>query len=578
MQEALEIAYDDDIDAIFIEPPDSNILTDEDSGDEDGGGTIDNLSGPQLRAQAEVKLVSNARVTESQPLPSSSTKKENVKKTYDWIPGDLDGKFSRKFPAPDYSQYKELSPVELFEKFFDDDMISFLIQETSRYALFKNFPDPKATVNEMKCFLAVLIVSGYSVLPGKRFYWESVGDMRNSMVAGAMRRDRFFQIMRFIHCADNTKPDESDKMWKLRPFMDKLKCKFLEHYQPEEKMSYDESMIKYYGRHSCKQFLRGKPIRFGYKVWSLNTNSGYLVNCEVYQGKNSRRPENYEREFGKAAAPLVAMLDDLVVIDKNRPYDLYFDNLFTSFDLLVHLKNRGYRGTGTIRENRISKNCTLTEKKQLQKKERGEYEGVIEKETGVMLVRWLDNSVVTVASTVYGISPITHVKRYSQAQRKIISVPMPHVISQYNANMGGTDLMDENLGRYEISIRSKKFWWPIFIWYIDVAINNAWQLHKKFDGKMPQLQFRREIAQHYLRSFGIPAKPGGRPSTSKSSISLNRISDMIRYDQLNHLVDEVPDKKRRRCAGEGCCSSIRTMCKKCDVGLCIPCFAIFHTK
>ena len=33
-----------------------------------------------------------------------------------------------------------------------------------------------------------------------------------------------------------------------------------------EKYSIDEIMVPYYGRHSSKQYIRGKPIRFGYKV------------------------------------------------------------------------------------------------------------------------------------------------------------------------------------------------------------------------------------------------------------------------------------------------------------------------
>ncbi|KAI4471499.1 hypothetical protein MML48_1g20280 [Holotrichia oblita] len=56
LHEILEIAYADDVDAIYIEPPDAGVLTDQDSGDEDGGDTIDNLPGAQLRANAEVVL------------------------------------------------------------------------------------------------------------------------------------------------------------------------------------------------------------------------------------------------------------------------------------------------------------------------------------------------------------------------------------------------------------------------------------------------------------------------------------------------------------------------------------------
>lgn len=66
------------------------------------------------------------------------------------------------------------------------------------------------------------IVTGYNVLPGKRFYWDSGKDMQNQMIKEAMRRDRFIQIMRFFHVADNTKLDSTDKMWKLRPLIDKL--------------------------------------------------------------------------------------------------------------------------------------------------------------------------------------------------------------------------------------------------------------------------------------------------------------------------------------------------------------------
>lgn len=103
LQEALEMAYDDDVEAVFIEPPNSNVLTDEDSGDEDEGGTINNLSGPQLRAPAEVKLKNNKRITEPKPSTSSSSvssKKEA--RHYEWIDGDL------------YSQKRDFSQPDLF--------------------------------------------------------------------------------------------------------------------------------------------------------------------------------------------------------------------------------------------------------------------------------------------------------------------------------------------------------------------------------------------------------------------------------------------------------------------------------
>ncbi|KAG5863297.1 hypothetical protein JTB14_020644 [Gonioctena quinquepunctata] len=63
LAEALDIAYNGDLDMdIFIEPPEANVETDEDSADGDDGGLVDNLTSRQLRAAAEIKLPNNDRI------------------------------------------------------------------------------------------------------------------------------------------------------------------------------------------------------------------------------------------------------------------------------------------------------------------------------------------------------------------------------------------------------------------------------------------------------------------------------------------------------------------------------------
>ena len=44
------------VDRIFISPPDVNMDSDEDSASEDEGGLVDNLTGRQLLADAEISL------------------------------------------------------------------------------------------------------------------------------------------------------------------------------------------------------------------------------------------------------------------------------------------------------------------------------------------------------------------------------------------------------------------------------------------------------------------------------------------------------------------------------------------
>ncbi|KAG5862860.1 hypothetical protein JTB14_022944 [Gonioctena quinquepunctata] len=125
--------------------------------------------------------------------------------------------------------------------------------------------NPKISSDELKCFVVILILSGYDVKPGKRFYWDSGVVKGNPLVKNSMRRNRFEQIKQFFHLTDNNQIDKNDKAWKVRLLMKKLKGTFNQHYVPDENINYDESMVEYSGRHNCKQFITGKPIRFGFK-------------------------------------------------------------------------------------------------------------------------------------------------------------------------------------------------------------------------------------------------------------------------------------------------------------------------
>nr|CAI5822357.1 unnamed protein product [Callosobruchus analis] len=103
------------------------------------------------------------------------------------------------------------------------------------------------------------------------------------------------------------------------------------YFVPEQDLAFDENMVKYYGKHtgSCKKFSRGKPIRFGYKVCCLNIVMGYLIDFEIYQGKFVTPDNDIERNFGKATAPLVKMIEELPNSIKRLQFSPYFDKLFT---------------------------------------------------------------------------------------------------------------------------------------------------------------------------------------------------------------------------------------------------------
>ena len=133
--------------------------------------------------------------------------------------------------------------------------------------------------------------------------------------------------------------------------------------------------------------------------------------------------------------------------------ELYFDNLFTSFDLLTALSEKGLGGTGTVRQNRLNKVSIMT-KKVMEKKtvDRGIHKAVFNEDQ--ILTAWKDNKAVYIGSNKYGVEPLVTCNRYSRIERKQIQIPMPACIDRYNRGMGGVDLLDNIVACYRIKYRN----------------------------------------------------------------------------------------------------------------------------
>ena len=80
-----------------------------------------------------------------------------------------------------------------------------------------------------------------------------------------------------------------DKLYKLRPLINSLNNSFIKLYNVSRQVSIDESVILFKGRSSLKQYNPMKPIKRGYKVWSMADMDGYLYKFEIYQGKNQEQ-------------------------------------------------------------------------------------------------------------------------------------------------------------------------------------------------------------------------------------------------------------------------------------------------
>ena len=71
------------------------------------------------------------------------------------------------------------------------------------------------SIEELKVFLSIFLLSGDFRLPQKHMYWELSFDSRNAAASSVMRRNRFDIIMRFLHFQDEI--DENDTYTIVRP-------------------------------------------------------------------------------------------------------------------------------------------------------------------------------------------------------------------------------------------------------------------------------------------------------------------------------------------------------------------------
>ena len=72
---------------------------------------------------------------------------------------------------------------------------------------------------------------------------------------------------------------------------------------------------------------------------------------------------------------------------------------------------------------------------------------------------------------------------------------IPRFIDDYNQYMGGVDLANQFRESYETHQVTRRNWWPLFYWLIDVVCVNAYRLYQlSAKGKLlTHLEFRIEL-------------------------------------------------------------------------------------
>jgi DNA excision repair protein ERCC-6 len=570
------ISDNESIDVIII-PPDVDSLTDEEHFDDNEVAINDVVDVPlDVCGTFEILTSCSDGDNSSKPNPFKKRKeilpkwKSKMHPTYTDIPINEEQKCVIQL----VEKYGGTNVLQCFLLFFDDTVIDLIIDNSNKYATYCNRHNFSLKKTDLLKFIGIMILTSYHSLPKIDNYWSKDEDKEVLLVRKTMSRNKFKTIKQNLHLSDNKNLDLTDKFAKLRPFFNKLNEKFSQFGIFSHNLSIDEEMVPYFGRHSCKMFIKGKPVRFGFKLWCLTSENGYLYKFLPYGGASTKRAEGLP--LGSEV-----VLSLLEIVDKPQYHKIFFDNFFTSYKLLSMLKEKHFFATGTVRDNRTG-NCNLKSLKLMAKEPKGTFDFTFDSENEIGAVRWYDNAVVTIMSNVDTIEPLHAAKRYDRKQKKQTSVQQPNMIYNYNKNMGGVDLHDNGIANYRIKIRGKKWWWPLFSNAVDSTIVNAWKFYNMVNKeKVPQLDFRSELVLCLLKVETSQKDNDDNESqhSTTSNISLgqpsqNSLPDAIRKDCIDHII--IKDTVRRRC--RQCSSQTIYSCKKCTVSLHPHCFAMFHDK
>lgn len=479
-------------------------------------------------------------------------------------------------PAVHVMELEEKTPFEIFSMFFRPSLLEDICFQTNLLATQEGKPFKPTDVKEIKTFLGINIFMGMKRLPSYRDYWSTKPDFHDYYISSLMTVNRFGWLLSHVHFNDNSiQPKRGepnyDKLFKLRPFLTEMSKCFMENYHARQKLVIDESMVKFKGRSSLKQFMRDKPIKRGFKIWMLCDSSGYNLKFDIYTGRG-------DDQSGKGLASRVVL--NLVQNFTQKNHSLYIDNFFNGYELLLTLKNHKIFACGTVRPQRKYLPNLLDDKKL----KRGEYDWK-RSEDGITMFKWKDKKAVNFLSNFHDPNQTLTVQR-KEKDGSISDIPCPQILSDYNSNMNFVDNFDRLKNDYQIDRKSKKWYLRLFFHFLDAAITNSFIIHKEVGSeKLTNKEFRRAVYEGLLaKSIVCPMDTTPGPKRKSVQVRSHKpfVSKNIRLESSRHQPIRSTSK---RCAA---CSTkkvpIRTiwMCSTCNVPLCLrkgkDCFQNFHKK
>ena len=471
---------------------------------------------------------------------------------------------------------ENMKSVDFFQLYFTEAVWNLIVDQTNLYAEQKRGADDRSvwydlTVDEFKAWIALTLNMGVVKKPFLRLYWSTDTIFQTPFFPAVMSRDRYLQIMRYLHFVDNREEVKDknlpgyDKLFKVRKLLDLLLPRFTEVYNPERKLAIDETLIKFKGKVHFRQFIPIKPGRFGIKCFTLaESSSGYAIASKIYTGK-----ENGVVQTDLGRRVVMTLMEPFC----DKGHVLYMDNYYTSVPLFEDLEARGTLACGTVRSNRkgLPKDITDARNEEVKGLERGE--SLYRQKGTVSCVGWKDSKMVYMLTTT-PVDPAVNseversVKVGNKWQKKAVN--QPSVIFDYNQHMGGVDLSDQRVTSYSRLMKGTVWYYKIFFYLLELSVSNAQILMAKSFGDAPNmLQFRKNVVEELVngRTFRLTERnPEPAPPIPHFRFNRDHFHYPISHD--NRLARKVHIQR----------VDTQYTCAICGVRMCPdPCFMRYHT-
>lgn len=393
---------------------------------------------------------------------------------------------------------------------------------------------------------------------------------------------------------------------KVRPLYDAFnKANHCLCVRPGTYVTIDEMMARFKGRSRETYRMRGKPIREGYKFFSLcDAQSKFIWRMFPY-GRVS-----HKHGIIKTVVDLVTSLPDRGV----KQYVCAMDNYFTWDGAINKCVDAHVHVCGTAKGKRNWPPAVI--KRQTDDRFNSLHH-ITAKSGKYKIYRWIDNNVVWMVSSYHDPQSTrtterkrprinntnkSHVQKVWGDQHTV-SIEIPGCVQTYNDYKVGVDGADQLIASYTPKMRFRRIWMPQMAHAYNAIRVNSYIVHKYLcDHPTSAKEYTLGWIRAFMKRARMCARSARRAMTASSTgprLARQRLSSRnptlppSRFNsQLSHVsIQTTKQGKCLMCRYRYLCKKIehpeeesewgvigrpRRKCLGCDVHLCVGCFDPYH--